>query len=207
MTIDEICEKYKIENYTINGDVVDVDDDVDLKLEYERLDSLPLKFGKVSGSFDCNGNGLIDLKGSPSEVVGNFRCKQNNLTTLYGGPTKVGGGYDCSDNKLTDLKFSPTFVGVGFNCSWNEIKSLEGFDCELKGEAEWLGSKLVTTFMCHGNPIGSIFEGGDQEFLNFFKKIKAVKDDKINTKRLRYVMELFDKPVRLEQIKKHYTII
>ena len=48
-SIESICIKHKIKNYTINGDVVDVDGSVDLS--ESRLEKLPLKFGNVSGHF------------------------------------------------------------------------------------------------------------------------------------------------------------
>ena len=48
--IESICKKFRIENWTINSDgTVDVDGDV--KLGQNRLEKIPLKFGKVSGSF------------------------------------------------------------------------------------------------------------------------------------------------------------
>ena len=57
--IDSICKKFGIRNYTINEDsTVDVDWDVNL---YDKgLTKLPLKFGKVSGYFDCQYNKLIN---------------------------------------------------------------------------------------------------------------------------------------------------
>ncbi|NBO23267.1 hypothetical protein EBU94_08025, partial [bacterium] len=53
--IKKICEKYKIYNYNINDDgSVDVDGDVDLS--NKELTRLPIRFGKVSGSFICSHN-------------------------------------------------------------------------------------------------------------------------------------------------------
>ena len=50
MTIEEICKKYGIENYTIMDDgSIDVDGDV--YINDEGLTELPLTFNKVTGSF------------------------------------------------------------------------------------------------------------------------------------------------------------
>ena len=59
--IDSICKKYDITNYTINSDgTIDVDGIVNL---YDkRLTKLPLKFGKVTGYFDCSSNHRDDNK-------------------------------------------------------------------------------------------------------------------------------------------------
>jgi hypothetical protein len=63
---------------------VDVKGDVDLS--GLGLEELPVKFGKVSGSFYCTENQLTTLEGSPEIVDGNFYCAENKLTTLEGGP-------------------------------------------------------------------------------------------------------------------------
>jgi hypothetical protein len=90
--IDSICEKFKIDNYTVNEDgTVDVDGDVELS--DKGLKKLPLKFGRVTGHFSCNNNELTTLEGSPSRVGGYFICNSNELTTLKGGPSEVGGNF------------------------------------------------------------------------------------------------------------------
>ena len=55
--IDSICKNFGIKNYTINEDsTIDVDGNVYLR--NKGLTKLPLKFGKVSGNFDCYNNQL-----------------------------------------------------------------------------------------------------------------------------------------------------
>jgi hypothetical protein len=106
-----------------------------------------IKFGKVSGDFDCSNNKLTSLefgpdevggdffcyvniltslKGSPKEVGGSFICSGNNIITLEDAPKKTGRSFDCSHNKLTSLEFGPKEVGDNFNCSHNKLTSLEG---------------------------------------------------------------------------------
>ena len=61
MSIQEICKKYGIDNYTINEDgSVDVNGDV--YLQAYHIKELPLTFNKVTGNFNCQFNNLIDLK-------------------------------------------------------------------------------------------------------------------------------------------------
>ena len=121
MTIKEICKKYGIKNYTINGDTIDVNGDVDLK--YSELKKLPLKFGTVTGDFSCSYNKLKSLEGAPKKVTGHFSCRKNNLTSLEGAPEEVGEYFDCSYNKLTSLKHAPRKVNVNFYCYNNKITS------------------------------------------------------------------------------------
>lgn len=58
-SIEDICKKYNIKNYTINSDgSIDVDGNVSLippltyHFTFKKLESMPLKFGKVSGHFN-----------------------------------------------------------------------------------------------------------------------------------------------------------
>jgi len=106
--IDSICSKYGIKNYTINSDgTVDVDGNVNL---YNKdLTKLPLKFGKVSGYFDCDTNQLTSLEGCPKSVSGYFACGYNNLKSLEFCPQSVGGNFGCGVNQLKDLYFFPEF--------------------------------------------------------------------------------------------------
>ena len=58
MSIQEICKKFGIKNYTINSDgSIDVDESVDLS--NRKFTELPLKFGSVGGDFNCYDNELL----------------------------------------------------------------------------------------------------------------------------------------------------
>ena len=118
--IDSICRQYGIENYTVNPDgTVDVDDNV--HLDNKELKKLPLKFGKVTGNFNCVRNQLTTLEGAPREVGGDFYCRSNQLTTLEGAPREVGGGFFCFYNQLTTLEGGPREVVGRFDCEYNPI--------------------------------------------------------------------------------------
>ena len=123
MSIEEICKKYGIKNYTINDDgSIDVNQKV--SLSYYGLTELPLKFNKVTGNFDCSRNSLTSLEGSPESVGGKFYCEYNNLTSLEGSPESVGGNFYCFNNNLTSLEGSPKSIGGKFYCRNNPIESI-----------------------------------------------------------------------------------
>jgi hypothetical protein len=196
MTTEEICRKYRITNYFINPDgTIDVNGNV--KLCDSSMIELPLTFNKVTGYFDCQNNLLTSLKGSPKWVSGYFYCDFNKLTSLEFSPDYVGGSFGCTDNDLSDLVGSPKEVGGYFYCASNQNL------LNPKGYSEKIGKRLV----CPDTPLGSIFDDVDQFFLHAFNFYKVIKDDTVNLKRLKYVMDLYDLPIRLDKIENHYKII
>jgi hypothetical protein len=127
-----ICEKYGIENYTINPDgTIDVDGNVDLLSK--GLTELPLRFNKVSGDFCCHDNKLTTLKGSPRWVGKNFYCDKNELTDLKFCPKNISGVFFCYNNRLTSLEYSPDYVGSDFDCCDNQLT--DNFcETEIRGD-------------------------------------------------------------------------
>ena len=195
MTTEEICEKYGIKNYTINPDgSIDVNGRVDLS--DKGLVEIPILFNRVSRDFDCGFNKLTSLKGSPRWIGGNFECDHNRLTSLEFSPDYVGSGFFCGNNDLTDLVGSPKEVGGEFDCISNKLYN-------PKGCSEKIGKRLI----CSYTPLSSIFDKVDRHFLYSFNFYKIIKDDTVNLKRLRYVMDLYDHPIYLEKIQKHYRIV
>ena len=177
--IKTICQKYGIENYTINHDgTVDVDGDVNLS--NKKLIKLPLKFGKVGGyfycqynqltsldgcpkevggAFNCQYNQLTSLEGGPKEVSGNFYCYNNQLTSLEGGPQEVGGDFLCQYNQLTSLDVCPKYVGGHFNCNYNQLKSLEGCPEVVGGEFSCSDNQLTSLEGCPEKVGGNFYCG------------------------------------------------
>jgi hypothetical protein len=146
--IDSICQQYGIQNYTINEDgSIDVDGNV--YLSYEKLYELPLKFGRVTGNFDCSRNQLTTLEGCPGEVGGGFYCNGNKLTTLEGCPREVGGYFNCSYNKLTTLDGCPKMVDGEFNCGANNLTI-------INDELEFV--KIIGYFDIEYNPIYQVYK-------------------------------------------------
>ena len=194
--IDKICKRYNITNYTINDDgTIDVDGNVNLS--QRSLNQLPLSFNKVTGYFLCNENELTTLKGSPKWVGGVFNCDYNELTSLEFSPEYVGGDFECYSNQLTNLVGSPKQIGRDFDCRNN------GYLEDPKGCSEKLGGLLK----CYNTPLGWIFNEGDQNFIHAFNFYKVIKDDTVNLKRLKYVMDLYDKRIDLKKIENYYRIV
>jgi hypothetical protein len=165
--IDSICKRYRIRNYTINEDgTIDVDGDVNLSRR--DIDKLPLKFGKVTGSFYCSNVNLLSLEGSPNRVGGSFYCNDNQLTSLEGCPSEVGGDFYCYYNQLTSLEGSPNRVGGHFVCSDNKLTSLEGSPKEVGGSFYCSDNQLVDVrgfpliiggrIIISSNPVEEIFK-------------------------------------------------
>jgi hypothetical protein len=142
--INRICSEYKIENYKINSDgSIDVNGHVDIKSK--NLITIPLKFNKVYGNFNCHGNKLTSLEGCPNEVGGNFFIHSNQLKTLEHCPTIVGGHFDCSKNKLHTLLGCLEMVGGAFNCSDNKLKSLKYCPIKVNGVGLYCMSNSLTS--------------------------------------------------------------
>ena len=137
--INRIINELRIDKYTINKDyTVDVNGDVIIRDKHLINGKLPIKFGNVSGDFDCSSCGnLTSLEGSPNKVGGDFDCYEcPNLLSLKGAPEKVGRDFDCSYcNKIKTLGGAPKEVGINFECyKCYSLKSLKGAPKEIGGD-------------------------------------------------------------------------
>jgi hypothetical protein len=101
-SIENICYRYNIKNYTINNGVVDVEGNV--SFYNKKIDKIPLKFGKVTGYFSCAFNKLTDLDGCPDHIGGDFYCHGNNLESIE-YPSYVGGDVIIDKQTLDKLKY------------------------------------------------------------------------------------------------------
>ncbi len=144
----------------------------DFGCSYEKLKNFKgVRFGKVSGSFNCSDNSLTSLAGAPQEVGRDFNCSDNSLTSLAGAPQKVGTFY-CRNNQLTSLAGAPQVVGGEFMCSENKLTSLAGapkevgwsFSCERNylTSLEGAPQKVGWYFSCEKNKLTSL-AGAPQE--------------------------------------------
>jgi len=84
------------------------------------METLPFRFGIVTGTFDCSKNNLTSLKWAPKEVGEDFGCDGNELTSLEGAPIEVGRNFGCRFNNLTSLEGAPKKVGEDFWCNNNK---------------------------------------------------------------------------------------
>lgn len=97
-------------------------------------DFMGIKFGTVTGTFDCSYNNLTNLEGAPIYVGGDFDCSYNKLTSLVGAPQEVGGSFSCIDNNLTSLIGSPRRVNRNFHCAYNKLPNLVGAPMYVGGD-------------------------------------------------------------------------
>jgi len=121
LEVAEICKKYTIENWSLVDGLVNVDGDVIL---YDRaLKDLPLKFGTVTGSFDCSWNRLTSLVGCPIRVGEDFSCTMNKLTSLVGCPLSVGEDFSCGYNNIREFT-GIKYTGGRLRCNGNPIHDI-----------------------------------------------------------------------------------
>lgn len=140
--------------YSISDNlVVDVNGSVKLKTRTNRL---PIKFGKVSGNFDCGKRGLATLEGCPTYVGRSFWCFDNKLTSLEGCPSYVGHDFQTWQNQLTSLQGSPTKIGGLFDCHDNQITSLEGGPTSVCAGPGLKDPKASSYYECGDNPLTSL---------------------------------------------------
>lgn len=86
---------------------------------------LPIKFGRVTGTFYSGGQGLTTLQGCPHSVK-NISLESNQLTDLKGFPKSVSGSIDISWNSLTSLEGLPEVVNGNLRIQGNNLTSLKG---------------------------------------------------------------------------------
>jgi len=183
-----ICEKYGIQNYTINEDgSIDVDGTV--YLDSRNFKELPLKFRNVSGNFFCQYNQLTSLEGVPQSLDGDFACHYNQLTSLEGAPKSIGGNFYCDYNQLASLEGCPKSVSGAFSCSHNQLTSLEDASQSVGG-----------VFNCDYNLIYNIwilFE--DFNKIEFFNDCDPIREPNIIIlDRLNFFLEEIGKPTVTE---------
>ena len=162
----KICKRYGIKNWSLEVGLVNVDGNVSL---YDKgLTELPLKFGRVTGYFDCGWNNLNSLVGCPSSVGGDFSC--NGALNPF-AIIKKWVLPSRSSNKITSLEGCPKYVGGHFFCRENNIKEFTGIKY-IEGE-----------LLCSGNPIFNIWKiispdgKWDEEHMDLFEDCSVIQDD------------------------------
>jgi len=203
-SIESICDKYGIKNYTINSDgSIDVDGDVNLN--YNNLTKIPLRFRNVGGDFYCQFNELTTLEYCPQSVEGNFYCSYNKLTSLQGCPRKVVGNFSCSDNQIVSLEgISESSIGINFYCNSNKIT-------DFKGVSEFFEGDLI----CQGNPIYEIhclFNHTRQSsihssYIKWINEYDVIQGNKIIMDRLEEVYHQFNIEIPKNITFRNYEII
>jgi hypothetical protein len=149
--IDDIVEgtyeKDKDGYYIVKGNV---------KITDKKLKNLKqFKIKEVIGNFNCSGNELESLEGSPEIVKGDFSCILNKLKTLKGAPKQIGdknfpnigGSFYCTNNQLESLEYLPELIGnyCNLECSDNKLTSLKGVQKIITGSF-WINNNKLKDF-------------------------------------------------------------
>ena len=118
---------------------------VDLGDGYTRqINSRGVRFGMVSGTFNCSRMMLEDLDGCPHTVGVDFLAWDNHIVNLKGGPRKVRKNYDVNDCRIESLEGCPDEVGGTFILDNNILHNLEGITPTFTGWLHIDGNKLVS---------------------------------------------------------------
>jgi hypothetical protein len=205
-SIEYICKKYEIENYTINSDgSIDVNGYSDFT--GKNLTKIPLKIRYISGNFYFFNNKLTTLEGSPESVGGNFYVYDNKLTTLEGSPKSVGGDYYCHNNQLTTLECGPKSVGGDFYCFNNQIVNLKGFPEYYEGNVYYSGNPVseildlfaTNTLTTEPSKLGRI--------IDLINEYDVIQNSKIIEDRLLEVFHILDMEMPKNLNFQNYEII
>lgn len=149
----------------------------------------------VNGDVDLSGSLLYEIPLNFNRVEGNFYCIFNNLKSLKGSPKYVGKDFQCSYNELTSLEHCPNHIGGNFDFSDNCIRTLKHFPKRLFGKC-WSVS----------NPIAFIFNNIDSDLAYTMETFKVIENDVVDIKKLKYVLDIFKKPLDIDYIKIKYKI-
>lgn len=180
---DKICKLLYLRNYRIVKGIVNVEDTVMLDSRSlhgsKKIQTIPVKFGIIEGSFFCDRNALISLDGSPKEVGQTFDCHMNDLTTLTGCPEIIGSDFHCGENLLTSLVDGPKSVNGFYSFSNNHIYELTGFCEDFDGDVFY-----------HNNPVEEVLdlfaETGDKlgRVIDLLNELDVIRQNEIVLDRL-----------------------
>ena len=84
--------------YELKDGVCNVKGSVNL---IKRVEKLPVKFGIVTGDFNCSYNNLTDLKNSPKVIDYDFYCESNKIKTLENFKSQFEGHFYCDPNPIS----------------------------------------------------------------------------------------------------------
>ena len=175
----EICEKFRIKNWSLVDGLVNVDGDVSLTLS--KITNIPLKFGTVSGNFFCSSNYLSSLEGCPNRVGGEFDCRFNDIISLEGCPKSVGGDFYCYDNNIREFT-GIKYIGGRLICYNNPIGNIWKI---ISANQEW-----------------------NEEHMDLFEDCSVIQDDgeSVAIDRLNFFLEEIGRPTTVESVEGYKNI-
>lgn len=185
-------------NYLTNLDHFPKVVEEDVYVANNKLTSLKGLPKEINGNLYSSGNKITSLEGGPNKVFGTFTCAGNNLTDLKGCPEFIERDFSINKNNIGSFKYGPKEVGNNIFCGYNNFLNLDDFEIKFGGTLHIEG----------GTPLGLILHKADNQLTDFFKKIKVVKGNELNIKRLQYLGTLFHLPTpNMTFIKNSYTIV
>lgn len=102
--IKEFCLSHGIAGYDVNKDgSINVGHNIGFDSEKFEGGKLPVKFGKIEGSFWIRRCELTSLEGCPKSVNNRFSFYDNQVTSFKGFPEFVGGGIICGANPIFEI--------------------------------------------------------------------------------------------------------
>ena len=126
----DIVEKYAhtmtyVQTVTVDSQgLVDVRGDITFREPPFKGDKiqgqLPVRFGRIDGSFVARNLELITLVGAPHTVMGTFNVGSNKLVDLTHGPQVALGWYQAGNNPLVSLQGLPDQGVHRFSCEYHE---------------------------------------------------------------------------------------
>lgn len=149
-----------------------VDVDGSIAVYNDNITRLPIKFGKVTGTFRLSGaQSLTTLEGSPKSCD-NFECVRiPNVKNLKGGPKEVVN-YDIDGCCIESLEGAPEEVSGYFSAYGADLTSLKGgpktvggyFTCESTRITDLVGGPEIvgTSYNTRGTRLKSL-EGAPKE--------------------------------------------
>ncbi|GAB5388544.1 MAG: hypothetical protein Alpg2KO_15120 [Alphaproteobacteria bacterium] len=113
-----------------------------LKVKYDKQ---PGGGYRVKGDLDLSGMALSKLPNLSNVVVeGNFDCSGNVLTSLEGSPQSVSGSYVCSGNRLRSLTGISGYIGLHLTADDNRLENLQGAPQTIRGSLSVVRNRLRT---------------------------------------------------------------
>jgi len=152
--------KHDVQNFVIDPNTNEVDVDGDVFMDIDDIKKLPVKFRKVTGSFNIAGSDIETLEGCPQIVGRHFDCSETDIKSFEHGPQQVGGAYKAE------------------NCSY--LASLKGLPRVVPGLLHLGGASNVSTLEGIPEQIGSLFlPASPFNGHNIHKMVKHIKNSVI----------------------------
>ena len=124
--------EYKIRMMFDGNAYMDVNGDV--RIVDKTIDCIPVRFGRISGSFSCEGCKSLESISDILRVEGSFCCKGcTSLETLEALPRFVGGDFDCSGCPHLEELCGLETVGGNLNIIGTDLDE-DDIDAKVKGD-------------------------------------------------------------------------